>query len=144
MKDVLLKELGGSASRVKFIDHVPLSQIPYFLSTASVCVFPSLWENFPNVCLEAMSAARGIVASRSGGMSQMLQPCDGGLLVDPHDVHAIADGITNLLQHPEERIAYGMRSRQRIVDYHANTIPNKIVEQYKAFAERKEKIDGVF
>lgn len=144
MKDVLLKELGGSASRVRFIDHVPLSQIPHFLSTASVCVFPSLWENFPNVCLEAMSAARGIVASRSGGMSQMLQPCDGGLLVDPHDVQAIADSIIKLLQHPEERIAYGKRSRQRIIDYHASTIPHKIVEQYKAFAERKEKIDSGF
>ncbi|MFL5808474.1 MAG: glycosyltransferase family 4 protein, partial [Flavisolibacter sp.] len=131
MKDVLLKELGRYAGSVRFIDHVPLSQIPDFLSTASVCVFPSLWENFPNVCLEAMSAARGGGGGGGGGGAQMLQPCEGGLLVDPHDVQAIADSISNLLQHPVERIAYGKRCRQRIMDYHANTVPNKIVEQYK-------------
>jgi glycogen(starch) synthase len=144
MKDVLLKELGTAASRVRFIDHVPLSEIPSFLSTASVCVFPSLWENFPNVCLEAMSAARGIVASRSGGMLEMLQPCNGGLLIDPHDTQAIADSITYLLLHPAERISYGTRSRQRIIDYHAKTVLQKIIEQYKMIASGKEKIDVVF
>src|SRR5262249_39362749 len=46
MKAVLQKNLGNAIQHVQFIDHVPLQEIPSFLSKASICVFPSLWENF--------------------------------------------------------------------------------------------------
>ena len=144
MKEVLLKELGTASASVEFIDHVPFTEIPSYLAKATVCAFPSLWENFPNVCLEAMAAARGIVASRSGGMAEMIGKCNGGLLVDPHNVKEIVNAITYLLQHDEERIAYGKRSRELIVNYFSGSITAKLLEQYKGFAEKKKNVEVKF
>ncbi|MGZ8536812.1 MAG: glycosyltransferase family 4 protein [Flavisolibacter sp.] len=136
MKEILIKELDSAIEHTEFIDQVPLTEIPYYLSKASVCVFPSLWENFPYVCLEAMAAARGIVASRSGGMVEMIGKCNGGLLVDPHSVQEIVLAITNLLQDAEEKVLCGIRSRQHILNFYSNELIEKLIEQYLDFAKK--------
>ncbi len=46
---------GGLRSRILFEGELPRSSLPGALRAATVCCFPSLWENFPNTCLEAMA-----------------------------------------------------------------------------------------
>lgn len=137
MKEILIKELDSAIEHTEFIDHVPLTAIPSFLAKASVSVIPSLFDNFPNVCLEAMAAARGIVASKIGGMAEMIGKCNGGLLIDPHSVDEIAQAITFLLQHEQERTSFGMNSRQHILDYYSNKLIDKLIEQYNCFLKGK-------
>jgi glycosyltransferase involved in cell wall biosynthesis len=99
-----------------------LEAIPTQLALVDMCVFPSIWENFPNVCLEAMAAGRGVIGSSSGGMSDML--VDGaGKLIPPHSARAIAAAVLDWLVHPDARIAAGARARQRVLDcYNGPTI----------------------
>ena len=52
MVDHLKKMLAGYESSVEFTGP-PLNQMPNMLSQTDISVFPSIWENFPNVCLEA-------------------------------------------------------------------------------------------
>src|SRR5262249_55785352 len=61
MREQVISELGDCASRVEFIDGLPYEQALAAYGETDICVFPSIWENFPNVCLEAMAAARGVV-----------------------------------------------------------------------------------
>jgi len=129
----LQKELGAAAAHVSFIDHIPLTEVPSLLAQADICVFPSLWENFPNVCLEAMSAARGIVASREGGMSDMLTDIDGGLLVDPHDIQSIAGGLLELLNNDAQRTAMALRSRQKAVGFYGDNMVTHLLTLYRSF-----------
>ncbi len=136
MKAVLQKELGAAAANVEFIDHVPLTSIPSLLSQADICAFPSLWENFPNVCLEAMSAARGIVASREGGMKDMLSDIDGGILVDPYDIQSIAAGILELLNDNGKRTAMALRSRQKAKDFYGDNMVTHLLTLYRSFISR--------
>ena len=136
MKEVLIRNLGSAIDHTEFIDHVPLFEIPNYLRKAGVCVFPSLWENYPNVCLEAMAAARGIVASKSGGMAEMIGKCNGGLLIDPNDVSGIVDAVTSLLQNEEKRISYEIRCLEQILNYYSsNELIEKLLEQYRFFAK---------
>lgn len=134
MKEVMLHEIGDARRQVTFIDHVPLTEIPSHLATAGICVFPSLWENFPNVCLEAMSAGKAIIASSEGGMKDMLEDIQGGSLVNPHDVKEIGEQICHWLANPSERIMAGQRNREKAGSYYGDRLINELIAMYQCFS----------
>lgn len=133
MKALLIKELGEYQSSVSFIDHVALEQMPAYFAKADICVFPSLWENFPNVCLEAMSAGKAVVASKEGGMKDMLQDIEGGHLINPHQPKQIAAALVDLLQQKEKRWKMGYNNRKKITEYYTNSLVDNLIKQYKSF-----------
>jgi len=90
MQQYLTRLLWRYRRSLEFTGAVPLQQIPAHLAQTDICVFPSRWENFPNVCLEAMAAARGIVGSKAGGMTEMLFHGKAGHLIDPDSPETIA------------------------------------------------------
>ncbi|HEY9646696.1 MAG TPA: glycosyltransferase family 4 protein [Chroococcidiopsis sp.] len=100
---------------IEFTGSVPLDQIHLALAQTDICVFPSIWENFPNVCLEAMAAGRGIVGSMAGGMVEMLDGIEAGRLVPPLHPQGIVAAVSELLEHPERRWAIGQKARDRIL-----------------------------
>lgn len=134
MKSVLLEELGNAAESVQFVSGVPLAEVPGWLSKAAVCVFPSLWENFPNVCLEAMQAARGIVASAEGGMKDMLEDIKGGWLVDPHQPRQLAASLTEALRNPDACREAGLRCREKVKDEYAEKVVEETIRLYRQWA----------
>lgn len=115
MQQYLTRRLWRYRRSLEFTGAVPLQQIPAHLAQTDICIFPSRWENFPNVCLEAMAAARGIVGSNAGGMTDLLNSGKAGHLVSPHNPEQIATAAIDLLSDPERRIRLGERSRQRVL-----------------------------
>jgi len=129
MDDYLKEQLSAFENNIQFIPHVPKDKIPELLSQTDICVFPSYWELFGYVCTEAMAAARGIVASKQGGMRDMLEDINGGILVDPLSPEEIADGILFLLNDPAERMNMGKRSREKVISYYSKEVAD-ITEKY--------------
>ena len=115
MEQYLRRELSAQAASCEFAGKVSLDSIPHALAETDVCVFPSLWENFPLVCLESMSAARGVVGSRAGGMAEMLDGGKVGRLASPRHPEELAAAIVELLQNPALRISLGQEARQRVL-----------------------------
>lgn len=115
MQLYLLKKLKRFRSSLEFEGSVSLDEIPKFLAEADICVFPSRWENFPNVCLEAMAAGRGIVASNAGGMADMLAAGSAGCLIPPRDPAAIASAVCALIENPSLRAKLGQAARDRVL-----------------------------
>ena len=64
---------------------------------AAITVIPSLWENFPNVLLEASIFGSAVIASRVGGIPEMIKQGKTGILVPPQDPQAVANAISKLL-----------------------------------------------
>jgi glycosyltransferase involved in cell wall biosynthesis len=116
MKQYLQTLLTPHAKSVEFPAAVPMSEIPRMLSEADICIFPSIWENFPNVCLESMSAARATIGSSAGGMAEQLDGGKCGRLVGPRDAKDIASKTIELLDDEKLRIELGERARQRVLD----------------------------
>lgn len=85
--------------------------IPDVLASADVFVLPSLSEGLPLAVLEAMFAARPIVASDVGGIATVLGP--DGVVVPPGDAGALARAIDGLLSSPQAAAALGQRARAR-------------------------------
>ncbi len=121
--DWIRRQLGSLSARCEFLGKVPLPEMHAAYAGIDVCVFPSRWENFPNVCLEAMAAARAIVGTAAGGMSEMLDGGRAGMVVPADDSQALAAAIIGLLADPVERSRLGEAARKRVLEqYNAGVI----------------------
>jgi len=130
---------------VEFTGKVSLDDIPHYLAQTDICVFPSLWENFPNVCLEAMAAGRGVVGSSAGGMAEMLDQGNAGLLVPPEDATAIASAIIELLDQPNLRMKLGAEARERVTtEYSLERLGDLIEQSYQRAIQRPKQLGPRF
>lgn len=81
---------------------------------ADVVVLPSRWkEGFGRVLVEAACLAKPVVASRVGGIPEVVVDGETGLLVAPDDAHALAGAVIRLLGDPGLRARLGAAARQR-------------------------------
>ncbi|HEY9623869.1 MAG TPA: glycosyltransferase family 4 protein [Crinalium sp.] len=139
MQQQITRIVGRHRTAIAFTGAIPLAQIPAYLAQTDICVFPSLWENFPNVCLEAMAAARGIVGSRAGGMVDMLDQGNAGRLVSPHCPDEIADAVIELLNNPTWRMKLGILARDRVLtEYTLDRIGELQEASYQRAIERRQ------
>ncbi|MGA3214598.1 MAG: glycosyltransferase family 4 protein [Acidimicrobiales bacterium] len=81
---------------------------------AALVVVPSLWpEVFGQVAIEAMGTARPVVASRVGGIPEIVEDGHTGHLVSPGDEAGLAEAILDLLTDKAKAAAFGAAGRQR-------------------------------
>lgn len=87
--------------------------IPELLAAADVVVQPSRSEGLGLALMEACSAGKPIVASRVGGIPEVVADGVNGLLVPPEDPAALAQAIQHLMEHPATAQQFGLQARQR-------------------------------
>jgi glycosyltransferase involved in cell wall biosynthesis len=96
----LRKSLQKAATRLGVKDEVQfqgfVSDMPAFLSQVDILVLPSLFEGFGVSVLEAMAAGKAVIASRVGGLEELVSDTVTGLLVAPRDVDGLARAIAKL------------------------------------------------
>ena len=85
-----------------------------FLNALDVFAFASSSEGFGQVLVEAMAAAKPVVASKISPLTEIAVDGNTGLLVEPGDPTAFADAIMSLLKNPIERERMGLRGRERV------------------------------
>lgn len=136
MEEYLKHHLKGYQKNLKFHGLMNLSSMAEVLKTSAVCVFPSIWENFPNVCLESMSAGRAIVGTYSGGMAEQL--ADGaGMLIPPSDANAITDAVLKLIKDPDLCVQLGKTARKKVLEvYNSKVIGDMMESQYQSMINK--------
>lgn len=90
----------GLGSKVHFTGFIPDEDRDRLLRVADVAVFPSLYEPFGIVALEAMAARTPVVASNVGGLGEVIENHATGLLVYPNDIGSLTWGILHTLENP--------------------------------------------
>lgn len=115
MAERILTGLGPRArARVRFLGEQRWDMLRDLYRRASVCVFPSRFENFPQVCLEAMACGAPVVGSACGGMAEIIEDGVSGLLARPGDAGAIGEHISRCLwRDPREMRA---AARRRVLE----------------------------
>ena len=105
----------GLTDRVQFVGWVAPEQMPDLIDTASVVVVPSREEAFGIVALEAASRGRPVVATRVGGLPEVVAHGRTGLLVEKDDAEALSEAVAWLLAHPETAVHMGATGRERAI-----------------------------
>ncbi|MBD2189927.1 glycosyltransferase [Pseudanabaena mucicola] len=92
----IVNELGLQDFTV-FAGRIGHDILPIYYTAADVCVIPSHYEPFGLVAIEAMACGVPVVASNVGGLKFTIIPEETGLLVEPRDIEAFANGIHRIL-----------------------------------------------
>ena len=87
------------------------------MASLDILVQPSLRETFGRVLIEAMASRKPVIATRVGGMPEIVVDGESGLLVPPEDPPALAAAILSLLQDPAHVRAMGEAGRCRVEEH---------------------------
>ena len=103
-----------------------------YLPLFGLFALPSLTEGLPMVILEAMAAGVPIVATRVGGLPDVLGNGEAGSLVEPGNVDALRDGLLKVLDNPENARMKAVTARQRVSDrYSSHSMAASYLEIYR-------------
>jgi glycosyltransferase involved in cell wall biosynthesis len=101
-------------------------------------VVPSVWpETFGNVVTEAMSRGRPVVASRLGGIVDIIEDGASGLLVPAADEEALAAAMQRLLDDDGLRSDLGTAARERVERFAASRVIPQFEALYRELLSRR-------
>lgn len=110
---------------------------------SDIVVFPSLYESFGLVPLEAMSYAKPVVATRVGVMEELIQDGENSLLIEPGDPTELARAIVCLVRDKPLRKRLGDHARETVErKYSLEEMVTKTLHVYDGFQERFEVADA--
>ncbi len=128
-----MKELAGALSiseKVVFNGHV--NNIVDYLNAGDIFVLPSLQEGMPNSLLEAMACGMSVVATKIGGVEDVVEDGYNGLLVKPGDDQDLAMGILKLIQNSDMRKKLSDNAHKTILEnYSLESVVPKYLKLYK-------------
>jgi glycosyltransferase involved in cell wall biosynthesis len=105
----------GIADRVSFTGF--RDDVPDLIAAMDVAVVPSLREAFGLVNVEVMACGRPLVATRVGGIPEVVEDGTTGILVPPGDSGALAEAVLSLMADPGRRRAMGEAGRRRAAQF---------------------------
>jgi len=102
------------------------------LRAMDIFVLPSLSEGIPMALLEAMASSRPVIASRVGGIPEVIDDGVEGFLIEPMDIHGLANRCLQLIQAPDSAKRMGEKARQRVEqDFSAESMASKVTMLYR-------------
>ena len=105
----------GISEQVKFLGH--RDDIPNVMKSLDILVVPSLEEPFGFINIEAGAVGTAVVASRTGGIPEIISNQESGLLIEPGNSNAISEAVQELLNDTEKRRRLGGALQARVHSY---------------------------
>lgn len=109
------------------------SDIPQILAGSDIFILSSKWEGFPYAIIEAMMAGLPVVATRVGGVEEMVENRKTGYLVPANDPLALTKAIQRLLEEPELRKKMGQAGREKAL--RTFTLDRMLTQTQKVYEE---------
>jgi len=131
----------GASEKVWFLGW--RDDIHEILPVLDIFVLPSLNEGMGRALVEAMAAGKPIVASKVGGVPDLVIQGENGLLVQAADVNALAGGIESLLANPKKRKEMGEKGKKMAIKYGSDSMVQKIDQLYLELLRKKKSPLGL-
>jgi len=132
-------EVGTQVSFTGFISDDDRNKL---FKVADCAVFPSLYEPFGIVALEAMSAKTPVVAAETGGLKEVVEHGETGITVYPGSAESLTWGIVHTLQHPEWARARVVNAYQRVLsEYNWHYIAEQTYQVYERIVKERTRSD---
>ncbi len=122
----------GVASQCYFTGFVPDAARDRLFRVANVAAFPSLYEPFGIVALEAMAAHLPVVAADVGGLAEVVRHAETAVTVYPNSAESLAWGILHTLDHPDWAHQRADQAYRMVVDrYNWGAIAGETIDTYR-------------
>lgn len=120
--------------RVKLIGYVHDEDMPTYYQQSQCFVLPSLFEPFGMTTQEAMACGRPVIASKFGGIRNIIKNGENGFLVDPSDPQEFADAIIFLINNKEVQKKVGMQAYKTCHEHFSwEAIAERFLNFYKKY-----------
>lgn len=131
----------GTGDRVQFLGW--RQNLGELLAPWHLLVMPSLHEGFPIAALEAMAAGRAVVASRVGGLSELVEDGVSGVLVPAGDTDALVRALRELALNPRRLREMGYEGWKRVhAHFSAQQMAQRTVSIYNRLLNEKQGQNG--
>jgi glycosyltransferase involved in cell wall biosynthesis len=127
----LSREL-GIADRVRFVGPQPRRGVLELFRAADATVLSSSWENFPHTVVEALSVGTPVLATRTGGVAEVVRHEYNGLLVEPGDAAALGAAIRRFFEDQQLRERLCAAAMPSVADY----APERVFAELERTLER--------
>jgi glycosyltransferase involved in cell wall biosynthesis len=123
----------GLGARVHWHGAVERTALPALYRRAQAVVMPSTHEGLGLVAVESQLCRTPVIAYRSGGLPDVVDPSWGGVLVPPGDIRALATAMQGVAAHPEQVDGFGASARATMVDrFSPATVAARYASLYRA------------
>jgi glycosyltransferase involved in cell wall biosynthesis len=136
----MLEEALSHWERVKYLGFLEGTAKMKELEQSDLVVIPSLWENFPMTCIEAMASSKVVVASEVGGLKDIISDGINGFLVPAGNHQILASAIKEaLLMDPIQRERVENNAKRTVeTRYVSSVIGKTMIDFYLCVAEHKK------
>lgn len=131
----------GLAGRVRFTGFLTHDLVPAALSFADLLLVPSVYEELGRIVLEGMHAGLPVVATRTGGIPEVIHDGVNGLLVPPRDAEALARAADAVLDRPALAARLGAAARRDSERYDAGAMVDRVVAAYDDALGRQGQVN---
>lgn len=115
---------------VTFVGRIPNKEVFEYMVASDVLVLPSLSEGFPNVILEAMASGLPIVATKVGGLPEIVNIGENGFLVEPKNSEQIAEKISLLFKDEKLRKRISRNNIEEVKKYSWESVVDRLEKIY--------------
>ncbi len=131
LKETLKKEVKKLKVENCFHFIPPQEEVLPVFSSLDLFVLPSLNEGMGRVIVQAMAMGKPVVATRVGGVPDLITDGVNGFLVPPKDEHSLAQAIIKILRNPSLRLEMGKRGKERAQEFSLENMIKKIENLYQ-------------
>jgi glycosyltransferase involved in cell wall biosynthesis len=124
----------GLDGRVRFVGPQPRERVLELFRAADAALLSSSWENFPHTVVEALAVGTPVVATATGGVSEVVRDGENGLLVAPGDAEALAGAVQRYFGDAELRARLREAAAPSVADYSAERIYGRLEDVLLAAA----------
>ncbi len=133
MMDSIIESRGMEDSVLK-IGYVPDDLLLGYYQKSKFFVLPSLFEPFGMTSQEAMSCGKTVVASKFGGIRNIITDKENGLLIDPKNAEEFAAAMNDLIENDDFNKNLGTKARKMIVnEFGWDAIGSRFLDFYKKY-----------
>lgn len=140
MMDYVRLNAGEYADRIIHLDKLQHNALFPIIQHAKAVILPSLIDNFPNTCIEAMSCGKIVVGTRGTSFEQLIDDGENGLLCNPNDAVGLLRAIYTALDLPKgEMQRMGRAAKRRVEKLHPEVIVGQLILFYEQIISESNK-----